>query len=53
MFRCVVGGILLSSGMVSVLSSIMWAALGSDLWWPRLALGMILFGLWYAGSKED
>ena len=52
MLHSVIGNLLLMIGVVSMCSSIIHICIEPELWWSRLALAMILFGLWYAGNKE-
>lgn len=53
MLHFIIGHLLLMMSAVSLLSSVIYAEAGMELWWSRLALALILLGLWYAGSERD
>lgn len=37
---------------LNVISGIIYMVQGDERWWSRCALATIIFGLWYAGSKN-
>ena len=51
--RAFLGGALLGAAATSFFSSVMYSIEGSDLAFSRFALGLIMLGFLYVGSRKE
>ena len=52
--RAIIGWMLLSYGLMSIASGAIYVTTQGpeSPWWSRIIAGVIILGLWYAGSRE-